>query len=105
MSMGDDDDYYTGAPAVKNIRKTMITTKKMTTKKKTTQKNFRRWMIAEDKPNGAYSPNPKKFYSSEAAAKRDAEALARDESRPFVLLKVIAVVEPATAPIVWTEDA
>jgi hypothetical protein len=49
-------------------------------------------------------PNPKKLYTDEKQARKDAEYLCNKEQIPFFLLRVVAVVEQQQAPVVWIED-
>lgn len=62
------------------------------------------WMICRDDSTSSYTnPNPKKLYTTEAAARKDAEALCREQGKRFFLLKVVAAVSTTNPPIRWTE--
>ena len=62
------------------------------------------WMICrEDSSTFKTSPNPKKLYTSESDARRDATELCKQENKPFYLLKVVAMVRTTTPPTEWIE--
>lgn len=67
-----------------------------------------RWMVCRvpsDRDTYKDSlPNPKKLYTREVEARRDAEQMARDQGREYFLLKVIDRCGPTTPPVVWASE-